>query len=211
MALGNKYIHDLIALGENQHLDFKFEISDAKKIARTLSAFANTEGGTLLVGVRDNGAIAGIRTDEEVYMIESAAHIFCKPRVEFRYKNWQINGKNVLEVIVRESNTKPHLSPWKEDQWRAFVRIDDENFVANSVQTEVWKRQYNEGPILVKYNRIEQELLAYLKNNEEISLRDFCRLSKIKYPLAKKILVNLITIGVLKIHFTEKTVSYRLR
>ncbi|WP_302323539.1 helix-turn-helix domain-containing protein, partial [Bacteroides caecimuris] len=47
------YIHALIAEGEHQQQDFKFEISDARKIAKTLSAFANTDGGRLLIGVKD--------------------------------------------------------------------------------------------------------------------------------------------------------------
>ena len=63
------YIHRLIAEGEHIHQDFKFAISDARKIARSLSAFANTEGGRLLVGVKDNGAIAGGRSEEGIYMI----------------------------------------------------------------------------------------------------------------------------------------------
>ena len=67
------YIQKLIEKGESQTLDFKFEVSDSRKIARTFSAFANTDGGTLLIGVKDNGAIAGVRTEEEYYMIEAAA------------------------------------------------------------------------------------------------------------------------------------------
>ncbi len=47
-----EYIHALIAEGEHQQQDFKFEISDARKIAKTLSAFANTDGGRLLIGVK---------------------------------------------------------------------------------------------------------------------------------------------------------------
>ena len=38
-----QYIHALIAEGEHQQQDFKFEISDARKIAKTLSAFSNTD------------------------------------------------------------------------------------------------------------------------------------------------------------------------
>ncbi|RLD33003.1 MAG: ATP-binding protein, partial [Bacteroidetes bacterium] len=71
------YIKDLIAEGEHQRLDFKFEISDSKKIARTLAAFANTDGGRLLVGVKDNGVIAGVRSEEEYYMVEAAASMYC--------------------------------------------------------------------------------------------------------------------------------------
>ena len=68
----NHYIFDLIAQGEHQQQDFKFEISDARKIAKTLSAFSNTDGGRLLVGVKDNGRIAGVRSEEEIYMIDAA-------------------------------------------------------------------------------------------------------------------------------------------
>jgi predicted HTH transcriptional regulator len=208
--MGNKYIQQLIAQGENQHLDFKFEISDAKKIARTVSAFANSGGGKLLVGVKDNGAVAGVQADEEIYMIESAAHVFCRPRVEYTHKSWQVNGKNILEITIHDSPLKPHLAPWKENEWKAFVRVGDENFVANGVQVEVWKKHRSGKAILVKYNRIEEELLSYLKENEEISLRGFCKLCKIKYPMAKRILVNLITIGIIQICFSENTATYRL-
>ena len=54
------YIQQLITEGEHVHQDFKFAISDARKIAKSLSAFANTGGGRLLIGVKDNGKIAGI-------------------------------------------------------------------------------------------------------------------------------------------------------
>ena len=69
-------IEALIEQGEHQQLDFKFEVSDSKKIARTLSAFANTDGGRLLIGVKDNGNISGVRSEEEYYMIEAASKMY---------------------------------------------------------------------------------------------------------------------------------------
>lgn len=42
---GKFYIASLIEEGEHEHQDFKFAISDARKIARSLSAFANNEIG----------------------------------------------------------------------------------------------------------------------------------------------------------------------
>ena len=69
------YIRALISEGEHVRQDFKFEISDSRKIARSLSAFANTEGGRLLIGVKDNGRIAGVRSEEEMYMVEAAAQV----------------------------------------------------------------------------------------------------------------------------------------
>ena len=80
------YIQQLITEGEHVHQDFKFAISDARKIAKSLSAFANTGGGRLLIGVKDNGKIAGIRSEEELYMIEAAATMYCKPSL-YRAQN----------------------------------------------------------------------------------------------------------------------------
>ena len=99
-AIENKYIQDLINQGEHQRLDFKFEITDSRKIARTLVAFSNTDGGKLLIGVKDNGAIAGIKSIEEYHMIEAAAQMYCKPGINFDAKEWNIGGKKVLEISI---------------------------------------------------------------------------------------------------------------
>ena len=78
-------------------------MSDSKKIARTLSAFANTDGGRLLIGVKDNGAISGVRSEEEYYMIEAASKMYTHPEVPFTAKRWDVNGKTVLEVYIAPS------------------------------------------------------------------------------------------------------------
>ena len=70
---GKFFIERLIAEGEHDRQDFKYTISDARKIARSLSAFANHRGGRLLIGVKDNGTVAGVRSEEDIYMIETAA------------------------------------------------------------------------------------------------------------------------------------------
>ena len=95
-----EYIHALIAEGEHQQQDFKFEISDARKIAKTLSAFANTDGGKLLIGVKDNGKIAGVRSDEEQYMIEAAAGLYCSPEVNYTMQTYLVEGRSVLVVQI---------------------------------------------------------------------------------------------------------------
>ena len=72
---GRRHILDLVAQGEHERQDFKFLISDARKIARSISAFANHSGGCLLIGVKDNGVVAGVRNDEDIYVVEQAAEL----------------------------------------------------------------------------------------------------------------------------------------
>ena len=94
------FIRSLIAEGEHVRQDFKFEVSDSRKIARSLSAFANTEGGRLLIGVKDNGRIAGVRSEEEMYMVEAAAKVYCDPEVEVEMRVYRPEGRSVLIASV---------------------------------------------------------------------------------------------------------------
>ncbi len=208
--MSKHYIHTLIAQGENQHLDFKYVISDAPKIARTLSAFANTDGGKLLIGVKDNGVITGVRTDEEAYMIESAAQLYCKPEVLYTLNSWIVEGKQVLEITVTPSNQKPHLAPWKDGQWRAYVRVHDENFVAGSIQVAVWKKIRSGTPTLVRYSEAENQILDFLHQYPGSSFNDIRKHCPTGYHRIKRILVNLVTIGVIQIHHSENTIRYLL-
>ena len=124
-----EYIHALIAEGEHQQQDFKFEISDARKIAKTLSAFANTDGGKLLIGVKDNGKIAGVRSDEEQYMIEAAAGLYCSPEVNYTMQTYQVEGRSVLVVQIEESDRKPVYAKDETGKYLAYLRIKDENIL----------------------------------------------------------------------------------
>ncbi len=211
-CLMSRYIKKLIESGENQHLDFKFQITDAKKIARSLVAFANTSGGKLLIGVKDNGRIAGIRSEEEYYMIESAADIFSKPSVKFTSEKRVIEGKAILEVDIPESKKKPHLAPSKDDKLRAYVRVHDQNLLANKIQVKVWKRQQkkNKG-VYLKYTEKDKILLDYLENNQKITFSKFMRISSIGRYRAEKILINFILLNVIEIVFTEKETFYKLK
>lgn len=205
------YIKRLIAEGEHQTLDFKFEVSDAKKIARSLAAFANTDGGRLLIGVKDNGNISGIKSDEEAYMIETASHLYCKPNVFFETIPHNINGKNVLEVIVHESKDKPHLAPGKDDKWTAFIRVKDENQVANNVIVKVWKRQLQSIGVYLKYTEPEKKLLSYIEQNGEISFSKACRIVRARQQKVENILANFIAIGVIEPLFDGNKVTYHIK
>ncbi|HKJ41014.1 MAG TPA: ATP-binding protein, partial [Sunxiuqinia sp.] len=112
------YLSKLILEGEHQQQDFKYCISDARKIAKSLVAFANTNGGRLLIGVKDNGNIAGVRSEEEYYMVESAAKIYSKPEIDFSTRQHLVDKKTVLEVHIERSEKRPHFAKNDEGKWQ---------------------------------------------------------------------------------------------
>lgn len=126
------YLQQLIAEGEHQQQDFKFEISDARKIARSLSAFSNTDGGRLLIGVKDNGRIAGVRSEEEIYMIEAAAKLYCRPNVEIGVQTYEVDGKTVLVAEIPKAEQKPVQVQDETGKYLAYVRDCRREYIGNT-------------------------------------------------------------------------------
>ena len=204
----NSYITKLIQQGEHQTQDFKYCISDSRKIARSLVAFANTDGGRLLIGVKDNGRIAGVRSEEEYYMVESAAKMYSNPKIEFTTRQHFVDGKTVLEVIVEPSPEKPHFALDDEGKWWAYFRKDDENRLANKIMIEVWKRQKSTEGILINYSEDEKMLLDYLSNKEKISVSKYSRIAHLTYKKAEEIIINFRTLNILKDCVGDTRIDY---
>lgn len=204
------YIQQLIDEGEHQRQDFKFEISDSKKIARSLTAFANTDGGRLLVGVKDNGAIAGVRSEEEIHMVEAAAQLYCQPEVSYITKEWNIQGKLVLEVTVPKSKLIKHKAPDKNNNYKIFVRVKDQNLLADSILLKVWKKQDSKMPVKIAFTEIEMQLLRYLDEHQRIEIEQFMSIAQIKKRKAEGILIDFILLGIIQLKLTEKQTWFEL-
>lgn len=210
-VLKTTYIQKLIDQGEHQQLDFKFEIADSRKIARSLVAFANTDGGKLLIGVKDNGVIAGVRSVEEYYMAEAAAQIYSRPAIEFYSKEWDLNGKKVLEIIIPKSDKKPHYAQNSGKKWLVYIRFNDQNLLANNILIKAWKRKSRKKGVYIKYSDKEKYLLEYLENHKDITLSKFCRLAHISRYRAENILINFIALDIIEILITEKQILYKVK
>lgn len=204
------YIKKLIAEGEHQMLDFKFEVSDFRKIARSLVAFSNTDGGRLLIGVKDNGIIAGVRSEEEYFMIEGAARLYCKPEVAFKIKEWQVAGKKVVEVIINRGANPPHMAMDNDGNWIAYIRQGDQNLVASHIILKVWEGQKSAKATTVHFRKAELALLSYLEDNPSITVPQFRRLAGLSGFLAERILVDFIMLGLIKMEHSESEVKFNL-
>ena len=205
------YIYSLIAEGEHQQQDFKFEISDARKIAKTLSAFANTDGGRLLVGVKDNGKIAGVRSEEERYMVEAAAQLYCTPQVNCEMQAFMVEGRCVLVVTIPESGHKPVYAKDESGRNLAYLRIADENILATPVHLRVWQQSGNPCGELMAFTGREQLLLRLLEENESLSLNKYCRMACISRRAAEHLLAKLIRYDIVEPVFEGHKFHFRLK
>lgn len=188
--------------------DFKYCISDARKIARTISAFSNSKGGKLLIGIRDNGSVAGISSDEEYYMIESAAALYCRPEVKFSTDIHKTESKTVIEITIDEGKEKPYLASHDGGRWLAYVRKNDQNLLANKVILNIWKLQNDKRDLLIEFSKPETALINYLKRNEYITLKEFTDLTGLRKNKAEWVLAKLIIVGILTYDISEENCKY---
>ncbi len=199
----------LIAEGEGLKLDFKFRIDDQKKIARTLSAFANTEGGKLLIGVKDNGKINGVNPEEEFYMIEGAAGMYCRPEVKFESKVWQEGHHLVLEILVPKSEEK-HLSKTEDDKWKYYVRIDDHTLLANKIIVKGWKLSKYGVEKPVEFDQETELLIRTIRNEEAVTLSKLYRKSGLPMRRVDDLLTNLVYWDVVAMELDETGARYKI-
>ncbi len=206
----NADLYKLIEEGEHQQQDFKFCINDSKKIAKSLVAFANTDGGRLLIGVKDNGKVTGISTDEEYYMAESAAKIYSKPPVDFKTKQWYTEGKTVLEISVSPSERKPHFAKDEKGKWLAYIRLNDENVLAHKIQLMVWKKEKSRKGIYFTYSDDEKFLIDYLQKHDSITFYRFVKLAKVTRKKAENILTDFLVMNVIRMQTTQMGTRFLL-
>ncbi|HHD16048.1 MAG TPA: ATP-binding protein, partial [Euryarchaeota archaeon] len=91
---------------EGQFVEFKQSINST--LAREIVGFANTGGGTIVIGVDDNGIIKGMRNiNKDVSKIESIARN-CDPPISILINLEQKMGKDLLFIDIPDSPEKPH-------------------------------------------------------------------------------------------------------
>ncbi len=199
-------IKTLILEGEHETLDFKNTISNAAKIAKTLVAFANNKGGTLLIGVTDEGFIKGVKDEEEErFMLLKAANQYCKPSIPLSFQEFMVDDKLILLANVSESNDKPYYALDETGKWWAYIRIKDKSILASSIILEVLKNQYTD--VEISYSAAEEKLFNYLRSNTQITLKQFSKLTRLPHRKLIKILAKLIITGIIKSH-SDGNVEY---
>jgi hypothetical protein len=126
----------LIESGENANLEFKSTLrwnvkadrSDKRienSALKTVVAFLNTEGGTLLVGVEDDGSILGIEPDrfanDDKYLLHFANLLNDRIGKQYldqiRWELKEVDDKKILRVDCKPSSTPVFLKVNGEEQF----------------------------------------------------------------------------------------------
>lgn len=197
-----QYLRKLIEEGEHDQQDFKYKIQEAAKLARSVSAFANTRGGRLLIGVRDDGHISGVKSEEEIFMMHAAAFKYCTPESAIRFDTLHVEGRSVVIATIPPAQRKPIKAIDEEGTPHAYVRIKDENIAASPVHLEMWQQEQRASNQM-EYGETAQQMMRALAEYPGETLNRLVRLSQVNRRASITLLARFVRYGLAEMRLKD--------
>lgn len=198
-----KALRQLVKNGETAKVEFKLKTNHPDKIMKEVVAFANTDGGLLLLGVSDDRQVKGLPfADEDCFIIQKAIEKYIYPKIDYEIERIRIEGEyEVLIFHIPTSPFKPHYvdTDGIEENRKAYVRIHDKSVQASREMREVLKGQRKGKDLRFSFGSKEQLLMKYLESNKHITSRQFAELADIPKKSASRTLILLVLTNVLQI------------
>ena len=201
-------LKELVRKGEGKNIEFKLKANHPEKIIREAVAFANSEGGFLLIGVGDDKSIKGLKfADEDEYILIKTINERISPPIEYDLERIRVESeREVLVFKIKNSAIKPHfvnLDGIIENR-KAYVRVEDKSVQASKEVREILKGETKGRNIKFHFGDKEKVLMQYLENNSFITLKTFAEIATISTKVASQTLVVLVLANVLKIKPNEQ-------
>lgn len=179
---------NLIGGGETSRVQFKENLSNPLGAAQELIAFANTEGGQLIVGVADKtGDITGLAFADIQRigsLLVNAVSEGVKPPLTIQTETVDVDGKKVMVVTVPNGVHKPY----KDKDGLIFIKNGPDKRKVTSNE-ELARLLQASGDLYA------EEMLLPFSISEELDIRDFRAFYETKYqtPLEEQELPRLLS------------------
>ena len=117
----------IIAAGENAKIEFKRDDRNLRPehLAREIAAFANMNGGMILLGVEDDGTVSGVtRRNLQAWLMDTVIGRFIDPQIVPDYDEFVLDGKPVAIVTVPAGSAKPYAVR-QQERTDYYIRLGD--------------------------------------------------------------------------------------
>ncbi|MDE6109270.1 MAG: hypothetical protein K2F72_03170 [Muribaculaceae bacterium] len=124
--------------------------------------------------MKDNGTVAGVRNEEDIYVVEQAATLYCRPEQHVEFDAFRVDASAVvIRATIAPSATRPVQARDSDGRWMAFYRVADENIHAHPLMVTAWRLAAagtGEGSLVVGTDGHEMRLLQLIAAAGETGL-----------------------------------------
>lgn len=126
---------EIIANGENSGVEFKRDDLRPEQLAKEIVALANFQGGKLLLGVEDDGAISGIQRENlETWVMDTVFGRYVHPLILPFYEEVELDdGKRVAVISLTQGTAKPYVVR-NNNREEIFIRVGSTSRLATREQ-----------------------------------------------------------------------------
>ncbi len=200
-------LRKIVRQGEGLNVEFKLKTNHPEKIVREVVAFANTEGGVLIIGVSDNRQIIGAKfPEEDEYILKKAIAEYCSPEISYQIERLPLDEDSEREVLlfhIPKSENLPHQIIKGEDKGKVYVRVGEQSIQASKEMRNYLKERKKNKNYRFHYGEKEHKLMQYLASHSIITVKQFSKIAGISAKTASRTLVLLSLAKVLKISAKE--------
>ena len=139
---------DIISQNENSAVEFKHDAVRPDSLAKEIVSFANTTGGSILIGVDDDGTITGTSKKEEWVMNICRNNL--NPAITCQADEYIINDKRILLVQVPKGKSKPYQTL----DGKFYIRVGSTN--RQATQSELMRLFQQSGFLHFDLNPVER-------------------------------------------------------
>ena len=165
------------------------------------------DGGRLLIGVRDDGHLSGVRSEEEIYMMHQAAYRYCKPEASITFDTYHAEGRTIVVATVPPSDKRPVCAQDEDGRMCAYIRIADENIVASPVHLALWRESQKPQGTMITYDDDIRHLLDVMQGN--LTLNQIVRLSHLPRRKVIIMLARLIRFGLVRWDYFNQQFTFK--
>jgi hypothetical protein len=202
-----------MSLPKTQEVDCAFiENADNQfEVAKIVCSLANSQGGTLYIGVKSNGKVKGVYPNDVLNQLTEIVSSCIKPSLQFTNDIIEEGLKLVVCVKVPFKPEKKYQAKLNEKEWEFFVRINQYSLPANKIIRRSWVDEKNSLVSILETNAELKVFLKVISINQPISLSKLYKAANMPLDKVDKYLSTLVSLKEVILAFDGNTIIFSVK
>lgn len=202
-----------MSLPSTQEIDCAFiENADNQfEVAKILSSLANSQGGTLYIGVKSNGKVKGVYPKDVINQINEIVSSYIRPSLEYSNVILEEELKLVVCIKVPFKPSIKYQAKLNEKEWEIFVRINQYSLPANKIIRRSWIEEKNCSASTLESTPELKLFSKLVRINQPISLSKLYKVANMPLDKVDKYLSTLVALKEVDLAFDGNTIIFSVK